>query len=251
MSCIFCSGTVDASCEEHVLPESLGGKEWACLPSGLVCAKCNQYFGAKVEAQALSSFPLLPFRLLLGIPTKKRKAPALETHLGMLRSGISPGTLGLDPANNSIERRVNGGEITQIRILAEPTEPLAVCRLLLKMGLEVLANDSPDAARSSKFDAARTFARSPQGNQQWWFLVACDHTRLFARFREGVSAAAWAKGVSLSISQEQGAAVFHLRLLDMSLITPLEPKFQPSDELRNNEPDWRLFEVSASTKSQA
>lgn len=246
MRCIFCEGNADASPEEHILPESLGGKKWACLPAGLVCGKCNQYFGSKVEAPALNSFPFLPFRLLLGIPTKRGRAPFLKTTLGTVRSGLSPGTLGLDPDNVNIEHSLAKGEITQIRILAEPTDPLAVCRLLLKMGLEVVARDSPDEAHTPRFDAARSFARKPQANQRWWFLVACDYPRLFARFKEGISVSEWVSGVSLSTVEQGRADIFHLRLLEMSLITPLEPQVAPGKDLRMNEPEWQLFEVGGS-----
>jgi hypothetical protein len=242
MTCIFCKEPADASRVEHILPESLGGKGWACLPEGLVCAKCNQYFGSKVEAPALGSYPFLPFRLLLGIPTKHRKATFMQSTLGTLRSCPTPGIIGLDPSSSALEIRL--GEITQVRILAEPTEPLAVCRLLLKMGVEVIARDNPSDARSTRYDAARAFARSPQTIQHWWFLIACDHSRLFARFKDGVSKADWGNGVSLSTIDIGGAEMFHLRLLEMSLFTPLEPAIYPAPDLGKNEPEWQLYEVN-------
>lgn len=244
-ACLFCRERADASREEHILPESLGGKQWACLPEGIVCSKCNQYFGSKVEGPALGSFPFLPFRLLLGIPTKKSRAPSYRAMSGTLRSGSSPGTLGLDPESDRIEQLVSEGQITQVRLLAEPAHPVAVCRLLLKMGLEVVARTSLQDALSTRFDAARVFARMPRRSQRWWFLVACDHQRLFKRFQEGVSPSAWASGVSLSTVEEDGAEIFHLRLLELSLMTPLQPVFEPAPELRSKEPEWRLFEVTA------
>lgn len=241
--CIFCRHEANDTNVEHILPESLGGGDWARLPPGVVCGKCNQYFGAKVEAPALGSYPFLPFRVLLGIPTKRRRAPFLKAMPGTVSSSPSPGRIILEPATPNIHDRILRGEITQLRLLAEPSDPVAVCRLLLKMGLEVIGADAPSDARLLRFDAAREFARSPRRNQRWWFLVACDHQGLFRRFERGVSRAEWRKEVSLSTYIQAGVEVFHLRLLNMSLITPLEPAMQPAEELRLNEPSWRLFEV--------
>jgi hypothetical protein len=111
------------------------------------------------------------------------------------------------------------------------------------MGLEVVAADSPDDALSGRFDSARRFARSPQPGKRWWYLMVCDHAQLFQRFRHGVTAAEWAAAVSLSTTDHDGCEVFRLQLLDMDLLIPLEPRMQPGEELRMNEPDWRLFEV--------
>ena len=230
---------------EHILPESLGGKNWACLAPGLLCSSCNQYFGAKVESRALAGFPFLPFRLLLGIPSKHRRPPTLKTHIGTLRASLIVGTIGLDPTSSAVEEGVVAGRITQVRILAEPEDPLAVCRLLLKMGVETVASQSAADACSPRFAAARSFARHPKPGDQWWFLICCDHGRLFERFKRGVSASQWAEGVSLSTVEEQGAEMFHLRLLELSLITPLEPMVLPDSSLERNEPDWRLFWVKA------
>lgn len=244
MPCIFCaSDTFDGSLE-HVLPESLGGKLWACLPSGLVCTRCNQYFGSKVEALALNSYPLLPFRLLLGVPTKRGKPVVTSSPLGELSSGPNQGTLSLLPRNPDVAAAAGSGRISQLRLLAEPIEPLAVCRLLVKMGLEVIAKNDPDLARSARFDQARSFARAPRRGQAWWFFVACDHERLFRRFTAGVTEAEWRDGVHLETIEVEDAEVFHLRLMELSLMTPLDPRIEAAPELSASEPAWRLFRVT-------
>ncbi|WP_353740420.1 HNH endonuclease [Desulfolithobacter dissulfuricans] len=179
MNCIFCKHDTSDSTTSHILPASLGGEEWACLPDGIVCSGCNQYFGEKVENPALGSFPFLPFRVLLGIPTRKGKAPKLSTCLGTLKGSPLPGCIGIDPTSEDIERGINSGRLNQVRILAEPTEPLVVCRMLVKMGLEVVANDCPDDAQSPKFDSARMFARMPAKGTRWWFMINTDHGLLF------------------------------------------------------------------------
>ena len=243
MTCIFCQKPAIGASVSHVLPASLGGEEWACLPDGLVCSQCNQYFGEKVENLALNSFPFLPFRVLLGIPTKKGIAPKMQTRLGMIRGSLSSGHIGIDPANREVEEAINRGKITQMRILAEPTEPLAVYRMLVKMGLEVVALDSPDDARSRKFDSARMFARRPYRGIEWWFFISTNHLRLFSKFRDGISIQDWVNGVSLSVSQFDEFEAFRLQLLDMIIFTPLDDRVLPPETNEFPEPDYRLFRV--------
>ena len=243
MSCIFCKNEAISSTTSHILPVSLGGEEWACLPDGIVCSECNQYFGEKVERLALSSFPFLAFRFLLGIPTRKNKPPKMNSHLGTFKGFPVSGQLGLDPASQEIEGLVQNGEITQVRILAEPTEPEAVCRMLVKMGLEVVANDSLPEAISGSFDAAREFARRPAINTKWWFIIHTDHESLFSKFQVGVSIKDWVTNVSMSVVQEEGTEVFRLQLLDMKIITPLNDCVLPPCMDNLPEPEYRLFEV--------
>ena len=222
------------------MPESLGGKDWACLPSGLVCDSCNQYFGSKVEQEALQSFPFLPFRLLLGIPTKKKRLPEMNSTIGRLKAGGLPGLIGLDPTSSELEAKIVSGEVSRVTILAEVTKPLAVCRFLLKMGLEVVAADSADDARTSKFDNARNFARSPSKGKNWWFLLHTEHEALFSKFREGITFREWIDGIKLEVVEEQEAAIFHLQLLNMHFITPLENNVLPPNMDSLPEPDYRL-----------
>lgn len=135
-------------------------------------------------------------------------------------------------------------EITQVRILAEPVEPLAVCRLLLKMGLELLACNSEDALLP-RYDAARKFARSPHPNSRWWFLIIFDFERLFLRFRSGMSSSDWENGISLSIEDADGGDVFRLKLLEMNLFVPLEQRVEAAPDLRGFAPEWQVYDVVA------
>jgi hypothetical protein len=244
MNCIFCDETADEATVSHILPASLGGEEWACLPSGLVCSGCNQYFGEKVESLALGSFPFLPFRLLLGIATRKGSAPTMRTHLGTLRSSPFPGQIGIDPITSDIEAAIETGRLSQLRILAEPTEPLAVSRMLVKMGLEVVAADSAEDAHDDRFDSARIFARAPARGVEWWWFMQTSHDRLFARFRDGISIEDWVQGVSLSVHQFERFEAFRLRLLDMVIFTPLDARVVPPAMNEFPEPEYRLFRVT-------
>jgi len=243
MSCIFCRDSVSEEKIEHILPESLGGKDWACLPPGLVCGSCNQYFGSKVESLALGSFPFLPFRLMLGIPTKKGKSAKMKIHLGELKASFLSGLIGIEPDSKDIECAIEKGRITQFRLLAEPTEPIAICRLLLKMAIEIIAIDSKEEALSEKYDAARTFARAPKRNSKWWFLIHTDHKELFNKFKFGVSYSEWIKNIELRVSEIGGAEMFVLKLLDITIMAPLMENIIPHNLDELPEPEYRLFEV--------
>ena len=167
----------------------------------------------------------------------------MEIRLGTLKGTPFPGTIGLDPISEKIEEGVINGQITQLRILAEPTEPLAVCQLLLKMGLEVVANNSYDDVMNPKFDAARLFTRKPIPGSSWWFLLFCNHNSLFEKFRKGLTLPDWLKGIKLETINIQGAEVFYAKFLDMSLIAPLEKRIIPHNLDKLPEPDYRFFRV--------
>lgn len=245
MNCIFCDETTGEATVSHILPSSLGGKKWACLPDGLVCSGCNQYFGEKVESKALGSYPFLPFRVMLGIPTRKGAAPVMQTHLGNLRSSPFPGQIGIDPITPQIEAAIKTGKVSQFRILAEPTESLAVCRMMVKMGLEVVAADSPEDARDNRFDSARNFARAPARGTEWWWFMSTNHKKLFTKFRNGISIQDWVCGVNLSVHQFEQFEAFRLQLLDVVIFTPLDVRVMPPDMDEFPEPDYRLFRVKS------
>ena len=72
--CIFCGSTANRfETKEHIVPESLGGKE--ILPEGLVCDKCNNYFGSVFEKKALDSEKIKFLRALERIPNKRGRIP--------------------------------------------------------------------------------------------------------------------------------------------------------------------------------
>ena len=241
MTCIFCKQSATGASVSHILPASLGGEGWACLPCGLVCSRCNQYFGEKVENLALGSYPFLPFRVHFGIPTRKNRAPAMQTLIGTIRGSLRPGCVGLDPINQKIEDALAAGETVVDYVIAEPAEPVAVCRMLVKMGLEVVGKNSPKDARSSRFDSARKFARCPARGTEWWFLIFTNHTALFSKFASGISRQEWVNGVRLSICRFGEIEVFRLQLLDMVICTPLDIRVLPPDMKEFAEPDNRLF----------
>jgi hypothetical protein len=53
MECIFCrKSSDDSKSVEHIIPESLGGKEHALWQSS-VCDGCNNHFASKAEKKLL------------------------------------------------------------------------------------------------------------------------------------------------------------------------------------------------------
>jgi hypothetical protein len=59
-----------------------------------------------------------------------------------------------------------------MRLLAQPKDPTAaVCRFLLKMGLEMLHEDQIANVNSPRFGEARQFARVCAPGTRWWFAL--------------------------------------------------------------------------------
>lgn len=241
--CIFCKSESNSfTTREHIFPESLGGGEWAVLKNGLICDDCQNKFGSDVEQKALGDYPFSIFRVFLGVPTKKRKAPWFDSWEGELRAGDLPGTLNYKPSP-LFEKATKRREKTVMRILAEPRRPKIICRMLLKMAIEVIADDSRSNVFDERYDSARTFALKGRKKQDWWFLLREDMDAAQKFITRGASIRDWSRGVSLSTYDiEDSSEIFHLRLLYLDLFAPIDPRIQPSfDDLE--EPEYRLFVV--------
>jgi hypothetical protein len=235
MRCILCKGADGPfTTVEHSVPESLGGGHWSELPPGLVCDSCQNYFGTKVECRALGDHPFLLLRTLLALPTKKGRAPWLDHSFeGKLESAGTPGRLYYAPAPHIR----SPSEKSVMRFIAHPKEPRAVCRFLLKMGIEAIAFDTPDDALHERFDAARAVARG-KSNAKWWYLE-CD---------EMTSAAEWFSGrqsegeslVELSVATPApGIEAVVFKIGPVTMIAPLLPNIHP-DVAQAYEDHWRL-----------
>jgi len=244
LRCIFCkSANGPFTTREHILPESLGGGDWALLPDGLFCDACQNRFGSQIEQQALGDYPFSLLRIFLGIPTKKGKVPWTSTWEGTIRASPKPGTIGYDPVPK-FSLALDEGRKTQLRLLAHPIHPDMTCRTLLKMGIEVVANDDPDDVFETRYDAARDYALTGRKTGKWWYLQREDMQAAARLVTQGVKAAEWTEGVRLSVSVVgDGSEVFHLKLLYLDLMVPLEQRIQPPDLLDLPEPEYRLFSI--------
>ena len=242
--CVFCKSEAGPfTTREHILPESIGGGDWALLREGRFCDSCQNRFGSEIEQQALGDYPFSFFRVFLGIPTKKGKPPWLKSGEGIVRAAMKPGQIGYDPASH-FEQAMHGGSKTQIRLLAHPLRPHMICRTLLKMGIEVVANDDPTDVFHKRYDAAREYALQGRKKGGWWYLQRENIQAASQFITHGISLDDWEKGVTLSVIKiDEEAEVFHLRLLYVDLMVPLHPRIQapPMTDLR--EPEFRLFKV--------
>ena len=241
--CVFCRTTSGPfSTREHVLPESLGGGNWAVLPDGLFCDSCQNKFGSEIEQQALGDYPFSFFRVFQGIPTKKGKPPWLESWEGIVRASLQPGTIGYNPAP-VFEQAALEGKKTQIRLLAHPLKPDMICRFLLKMGIEVVAWDNEQDVFCSKFDEARRFALSGEKTGKWWYLQRERMNMASHCFTQGITTHEWADNVKLEVAKLDGEQeMFHLSLLYLDILIPLTSMITPQFE-GLEEPEYRLFWV--------
>jgi hypothetical protein len=165
--CIFCLSEKESfRTKEHIIPESLGGEE--ILPEGHVCDSCNQYFGTKVEKEALS-IPVISFtRAWLSQRSKKGKH---HSHQGygfrMIGNDLGETLVRFSPRKYEAVLQKGGGVL---RVPAIGFNVLA--RLLLKIGLELLALSPEYDVYSPQFDSARTIARFPPRGVTWPFGAA-------------------------------------------------------------------------------
>lgn len=236
MTCIFCSKAESFETLAHIVPESLGGKHSPIGAAGVTCDACNQYFGQKVESKALSSFPFIGFRVLTGVPSKKKKMPSIKTSIGNIYATAKSNIVELEARCQDLHKSVINGQVTQFRLIAEVTEPLAVCRMLLKIGLEQLGKHFYEVAISERVQAAREFARSPKRDNDWWFIIRSNPDKLLDRTKFSDS--------SIEIVEHQGKLISVLHLPGISTMTPLERSVYPPTKEYLPEPEYRIIYVT-------
>jgi hypothetical protein len=236
IACIFCGSQVVPQSTSHIVPESLGGPHSPIAPPGITCDACNQYFGQKVESFALRSFPFIGYRLLESIPSKKNRMVSLPTSLGVIRASGTPGRIELESRCPQVEQLVIEGRANSFRIVAEVTEALAVCRMLLKIGLELLGKHFYEVAISERVRNAREFARRPKPRDRWWFIIHSDPSVLFNAhpdFSVDESGA-------IEIIEHEDRLISILRLRGVTTMIPLEDGTLPPNQQELPEPAYRI-----------
>lgn len=216
----------------HVVPESLAGRNAPVGRPGATCNACNQYFGQKVESKALRSFPFIGCRILAGVPSKKGAFPHTGTSIGAVHATGVPGIVELQPRDNELSCRVSAGEVSQLRLVAEVTEPLAVCRMLLKIGIEQLGKHFFEVAISDRMLPARQFARRPVRGSRWWFILQSKPS-------EYVLGSGAPLQFSVEIFERDGVLVSALHIAGISSMIPLEPRALPPAAGELPEPEFR------------
>jgi hypothetical protein len=233
LTCVFCGSNGPFRTRSHIVPESLGGAFSPVSRGTITCDQCNQYFGQKVEASALASFPFSGFRFLSGVPSKKGRHPRLASSQGCVSStGISRQVV-LDPRSEEVREGILQGRITQLRLVAEASNALSVCRLLLKIGIEHLANSYADEARSQRLDDARAFARNPRRGSEWWFVLRVDPAASLSSGHHSFVG-------QVEIVERASVLLSLLQLPGIDVLTPLEPNTLPPRERELPEPEYRV-----------
>lgn len=174
--CIFCKSTDGPfNTIEHIVPESLGGDEWAVMSRRGVCDKCQNYFGAKIESVALNDYPFSHWRTFSGIKTKKGKYPFFRDFEGTFYGGPEGVSIEFNPMFHAALRE---GRKTRMILNATPYHARILGRFLCKMGLELVFDDEFDDIFDPKFDAARQFSRFGDTSLSWWFLFVPQESSL-------------------------------------------------------------------------
>ena len=186
------------------------------LPDGCMCDKCQNYFGGKVEQPVLSDWPFCFVRLIMAIPTKKKKSPKMRTNLGPIAAFKSPGYV-----QSSFDVRIN----PPLQIPAYPQDSRLVCRALVKMAIGSLVGSASVDTFASRFNAARQFARYGDAKIKWWYL---EQVNLKARMEAlKLGADACKEPVKLeTVYLDDIPAFFHLKYFFLKIVTPIEPHFE-------------------------
>lgn len=240
--CIFCLTTDSRSFNtiEHILPESLGGGDWAILPEGLFCDTCQNKFGSTIEQQALADYPFVNMRTIMGIPTKKKKTPWFNYWEGTLHSGGEPGRIIYEP-NNFFKNAFESGQKTLTIIPAVTKKPDMVLRTLLKIGLEVIATNDRDKIFEERFNPSRTFALTGVKNSPWFFIQKED-TELLNSYIKGIEWDDYHCFMDVHY-EDNGLVHLHLRIFYLEFLVPLVENVVLDPEMKLSEPKERVIFV--------
>ncbi len=240
--CIFCLTTdpLVFNTKEHILPESLGGGDWAILPDGLYCDSCQNKFGSTIEQQALGDYPFVNLRTILGIPTKKRKAPWFNYWEGNLHSAGEPGKIIFEP-NKHFEEAFNSGRKTLTIIPAFSKKPEMTLRTLLKIGLETIAANDSETIFEERFNSARVYALTGEKNYPWSYLQKEDDV-LMMSYLKGETGEDHHCFMDVHY-EESGLVSLHLRVFYLEFIVPLIENVQFEKDTNLREPMYRYITV--------
>lgn len=177
--CLFCRGKGPFNSVEHIVPVSLGNDK--DVLKGVVCDKCQNYFGREIEGPALHKTPFAFWRVHLGINTKKGKLPTVQ--LNPPKSGLIPaqhpltdllgytahenGSTSVDIDDPEMVRSIVRGEKNNFKLVLSPWHLIVMGRLLGKMGLEYLALTDVSLVMTSQFNEMRKYVREGTVKSIW------------------------------------------------------------------------------------
>lgn len=191
MICIFCTqDSAHSKSVEHIIPESLGNTK-NVLPRGIVCDKCNEYFGRKIEKEVLALSFFSQLRARNAIPSKKNRIPAekllvyhpevkSDEHESLFNRGKNINILSTpwQIATKMVSSRTSKIIVESLSFNNPPTNNTLVARFLAKIAVEILTQNVIE----SKWDLAlihsdvrvepiRNFARYGTPGLKWEYYV--------------------------------------------------------------------------------
>jgi hypothetical protein len=138
--CVLCQQNGPFSSREHIVPESLGN-DILSLAKGWVCDSCNNVCSG-FESRVLSSSILTMERCRLGVITKKHKPATGQLHgVRWFSEPNAPLNVLSDEADWSRIPAIwnSKGSSATLAIPPHDSSNRDICRLLLKMGVELLS----------------------------------------------------------------------------------------------------------------
>lgn len=240
--CIFCltTNSTKFNTKEHILPESIGGDDWAILPAGLYCDDCQNKFGSSIEQQALADYPFINLRTLMGIPTKKKKMPWFKYWEGTLFSGGKTGSIIYEPSEY-FKKAFESGQKTITIIPAMTRKPEMMLRTLIKIGLETIAANDVGTVFEERFNSAREYAL--KGVKIFpWFYIQKEDNEMLNLYIKGVD---WEDHhCFMDVHYEDNGLVhLHLRIFYLEFLVPLVENVVLDPDNTFKEPQYRVVTV--------
>ena len=162
IGCLFCRRTDRPfSSVEHILPESMGNREWT-LPAGVVCDTCNNGALAAAEKDLCEFFPIKAVRTLTATKNKKGRYPEFRFGAGtMQHDGETLRIMVNDDDDETLKEVGRDGNVVRLRTNIRSDRPISerstrrVASAMLKAALELAVNDCPELAYSPSLDYVR------------------------------------------------------------------------------------------------
>ncbi len=169
MKCIFCPSTEGLEIIEHIVPESLGNKDYI-MDNAKVCGTCNAKF-KDFENKAQYNTILGYERARLGHKSKRNK-PAKGLINGMEWTANIKGEKNLVKAkgvNPDFFKKI-GSDLYELRIPMYDKTNVPISKLLLKIGIESIYNSLPEIAKKYDFSKAKSFLKGEKF-YNWPYLI--------------------------------------------------------------------------------
>lgn len=210
-TCLLCGPTSnDFKSRSHAFPEAVypGGP---ALPPGIICDKCNNYVGRKLEP-VLLGYPIIALPLQMGELPGKRGKP--RSRIGIFDRDVVPdAAITFEIEEPEITSDPYAGKKAKFSInpVVDPAFDIGrLRRALHHIGFVLLAiQEGKEVAAQATYDPVRKYIRAPKKNEHWpfWQLVE----RLDVVIPE----------IEAKLAEIEDAMVVRLRLLNSEFLLDL------------------------------